>query len=280
MAHTRWLLLIGLLGACSAPPRRGPPDRMVFADDPEDDAIEAVPRARVRLQRPERMASGRPGSARPGLATTPMQPPPARCVGPHENVARSVGSTNDGRLEDGCRIAPQGPGYVAVGERAWGTDEMVAWLQWAAAQVATQFPGSAPLVVGALSAEQGGFIRPHKSHQSGRDVDLGYFHTVRSQARRFELTTASNIDAEKTWALIEALLVTGEVSFVFMDYDIQAVIYDALIDEGWPEQALEPIFQYPSPVNVAKGLIRHAKGHADHFHVRFRCAARDTGCLD
>ena len=58
-----------------------------------------------------------------------MQPPPARCVQPHDSLARSIGSTNDGRLEDGCRIAPQGPGYVAVGDRGWATDETVAWLR-------------------------------------------------------------------------------------------------------------------------------------------------------
>ncbi len=226
----------------------------------------------VRLQRP---------TSAKGLQQAPVQAPAPICAIAKRDPSRSIGAANDGTLRDGCRLPMAGAGYVGVGERVWGADATVAWLQWAAAQVALQFPGSAPLVIGALSAENGGFIAPHKSHQSGRDADIGYFHTARSQARRFELTTADNLDAEKTWAFLEALLYTGDVTFIFMDYEIQASMYEALIDNGWTEATLAPLFQYPAGPSIGRGIIRHAKGHADHFHVRLRCVDADKpDCID
>lgn len=264
-----------LLVACSgAEVYDPPPDRMEFADDPDDSALERipVPRQPVRLSRP--------ATART-LQALPVTAPAPRCDPGKADVSRSMGLANGGTLENPCRIAAAGAGYVAASGNVWATDESVAWIQWAAAQVAQQYPGSAPLVVGSLSAEQGGFLKPHKSHQSGRDADLGYFHTTRSHARRFELTGAGNLDAEKTWAFVEALLYTSEVTFIFMDYEIQAALYEALLDNGWIETTLSPLFQYPAGPGVARGIIRHASGHADHFHVRFRCADRDKpDCVD
>ncbi len=247
---------------------------MEFADDPEDSALERVPppRQAVRLVRP--------GNAR-AIQAPPVQAGVARCEGPKSDASNSVGQATDGSLTHACRIVPAGPGYVAWSANAYATDETVSWIQWAAAQVAQQYPGSPPLVIGSLSAPNGGFLKPHKSHQSGRDADIGYFHTNSSGARRFQATDASNLDAEKTWAFLEALLYTDDVAFVFMDYEIQAMVYSALLDNGWTEQTLSPLFQYPAGPGVPRGIIRHARGHADHFHVRFRCTDKDKpACID
>lgn len=269
------LIACVLLVSCGAPEvvDRGP-DHMEFADDPDDSALERIPTPRqpVRLVRPV--------SAR-AIQALPVQAPPPRCEGNKAGPSRSVGQATEGTLENPCRIAPSGPGYLSASPNAFATDESVAWIQWAAAQVAQQFPGSPLLVIGSLSAERGGFLKPHKSHQSGRDADLGYFHSNSSGARRFQATDAGNLDAEKTWAFLEALLYTGDVEFVFMDYEIQAALYNALLDNGWTETTLAPMFQYPAGPTVPRGIIRHAKGHADHFHVRFRCPERDKPeCVD
>jgi hypothetical protein len=33
---------------------------------------------------------------------------------------------------------------------------------------------------------------------------------------------------------------------------------------------LDELFQYPRGKNRTRGIIRHSKGHVNHFHVRFR----------
>ncbi len=267
-------LIAGLTAACSGAQERDlGVDEMVFADD---SAIVSIP-AWKPPPRPRRVAS----------AGTPVLPrsgplPGAVCDGNHDSPSRSIGQATDGALQDACRMPANGSGWVSVNRpSSFGTDEAVAMLQWAAAQVVAQYPGSHPVVFGALSAENGGTLRPHKSHQSGRDVDISYFHTDKRALRRFEPTDSGNLDSERTWAFLETLLYTGNVAFVFMDYNIQAVLYADLLDSGWSEDGLAGLFQYPAGPGVPRGVIRHATGHADHFHVRFRCADKDKpDCAD
>ena len=221
-------LIASLLACTEASPqrkKRRPVDRMVFRDAPEESAYERIPLPpqRVRVQ-------GRTHSATVGnvAGATAFQMPAALCQGGKDVPSRSIGPTTDGQLLDGCRIPSQGPGYIAVSPNAYGTDNTVALLQMAAAQVNRQFQGVPAVVIGALSADGGGFLKPHKSHQSGRDVDIAYLRTTKGQPRRFELTDASNLDPERTWAFLEALLSTGEVGWIFVDYEVQALLYDAL----------------------------------------------------
>lgn len=261
------------LPACSAPERDDRIDYMVFQDDDgvDDGAVISV--------RPPR----RPPAARtPLLGLPPLRAvPAANCANASERsgTSQSQGSTTAGSLTNGCQMPRSGPGWLAVNDNAFGTDETVALLQYALAATAAQFPRTPPVVVGGLSKPEGGLFRPHKSHQSGRDVDIGYAHT--SAQKRFLDAEPANLDLERTWFLLSLLLGTGKVSFVFMDYQVQAQLYEALLDQGWKEAQLEPLFQYPAGATVGQGIIRHAAGHLNHFHVRFRCPDGDRpGCLD
>lgn len=272
-----WGALLSL--GCSGPERRSGFDRMEFADPSEmDDGV--VDSAVVVIGTPRPRPRPQGGKAR--LPEPELSLPAPRCANQAERngPSMSVGSVTSGSLESPCRIAASGPGYVSTNKNGYGTDETVALLQWAALQMAQQFPGSSPLVIGALSKPEGGFYPPHKSHQSGRDVDLGY-PRVDKGARQFLPTDASSVDTERLWALLDAWLASGRLGFVFMDYDLQAVLYQDLLDGGYSEAQLEPLFQYPAPRSAPKGLIRHAAGHADHLHVRFRCPDSDRpNCVD
>lgn len=124
-------------------------------------------------------------------------------------------------------------------------------------------------------------MRGHRSHQSGRDIDIGYFATDDRTLKSFERMDAGDLDVERTWTLVGALLHTGEVHYIFMDYDLQAIFYDWLQDSDVDEGTLTRIFQYPNGRSARRGIIRHADGHRDHFHVRFRCSAQDgDDCVD
>ena len=264
--------------ACSAPEREPGFDRMEFANQPELDdgvvesAVEVI-QGRVR-PRP----AGSPKAQKEALVVLPAP----RCANQsdREGPSLSVGGVTSGALESPCRITSAGPGYISTNKNGYGTDETVALLQWAAGQMAAQFPGSPPLVIGAISKAEGGFYPPHKSHQSGRDVDIGFPRTDHG-AKQFQPTDASTLDTERLWSLLDAWLASGRLGFVFMDYDLQAALYQDLLDHGFSERQLAPIFQYPAPKSAPQGLIRHAAGHADHLHVRFRCPETDKpGCVD
>lgn len=267
-----------MLAACGAAEREPGFDRMEFANQPElddgvvDSAVEVI-NGRVR-PRPT-------GSAKVPKESLLTLPAP-RCANQNEREgpSMSVGGVTSGSLESPCRIAASGPGYVSTNKNGFGTEETIALLQWAAALMAEQFPGSPPLVIGAISKAEGGLYPPHKSHQSGRDVDLGYPRTDRA-ARQFLPTDSSTLDTERLWSLLDAWLASGRLGFVFMDYDLQAVLYQDLLDHGYSERQLSPIFQYPAAKSAPQGLIRHAAGHADHLHVRFRCPETDRpSCVE
>ena len=196
-----------------------------------------------------------------------------------EKQSASVGKPNGGRLEGGVQFPKEGPGWMRKGGNGFGTDETVRILNWAFQENARVFPGTVPVVLGDLSAEGGGPLKSHKSHQSGRDADIGYFADGNRPLRFFETMDESNLDTEKTWHLVETLVVTGYVRFIFMSYRVQELLYEEALQAGWTPENLASIFQYPRGPKARQGLIRHAKGHQDHFHIRFKCPAGDAECI-
>jgi hypothetical protein len=55
-----------------------------------------------------------------------------------------------------------------------------------------------------------------------------------------------------------------------MDYRIQKLLYEYAEKKGVNEDTLDELFQYPRGRGRTHGLIRHWRGHSNHFHVRFR----------
>jgi murein endopeptidase len=192
---------------------------------------------------------------------------------------RSVGKASGGRLPNGRRLPAEGRGLVRKNDKApYGTDETVALLLWAGDQMVTLYPGTVPMVVGDLSREGGGRLKPHASHQTGRDADLGYFQKENRYYRQFSETTLDSIDVEKTWTLLELLLSSRQVDYMFIDRRLHKALYEEASRRGWPEAELKQLFEAPVGNSPRTGLIRHQKGHLNHFHVRFRCDPSDEQC--
>jgi hypothetical protein len=196
-----------------------------------------------------------------------------------DKTSESIGAPNGGSLRHARKLPAEGPGWVCMSDRVYGTDETLLLLSWAMAEVERRFAGTAPVVVGDISAEGGGKLSPHRSHQSGRDADIGYYLLGNIPARKFERMNEQNFDAEKSWQLLENLLRTGEVMFVFVDYELQPLLYQAALGNGWADSTLAGVFQYPEGKSARTGIVRHSSGHADHFHVRFRCPRTDAACI-
>jgi len=98
----------------------------------------------------------------------------------------SVGFVDAGRLLNGVQF-PSGEGWLVVSPgKAWGTGETVAYVEAAIAAVRAQYPNAPRLRVNQISAKDGGYIQPHQSHQSGRDVDLAFYYPGSREGDRRE----------------------------------------------------------------------------------------------
>ncbi|MEM6295410.1 MAG: penicillin-insensitive murein endopeptidase, partial [Myxococcota bacterium] len=164
-----------------------------------------------------------------------------------------------------------GPGYMLkTPKHAWGTPRTVAAIQGALRRYVDRGLGGPDVHVGDISLQRGGPFPPHLSHQDGRDVDVGYvLQGEFADVSRFVIASRGRLDVVRSWALLDAFLATDRVRYVFVDYALQRILYAYAKEQGVPQDRLDALFQYPRGSAAARGLIRHWRGHANHFHVRF-----------
>lgn len=191
--------------------------------------------------------------------------------------AVSVGKPNKGKLVNGKALPENDKLYtIRRPEEAFGSSHTLSHLQAAIADFRRTTGYDRELVIGAISKKSGGRISPHSSHQSGRDVDIRM--PAKKGVKSSEMDDASDIDWNATWALIRALVATGEVQYIFMSHSRQKYLYEAAKKAGAKKDELERIIQYPAKAKTNNGIVRHAKGHDVHIHVRFTCASNETKC--
>jgi penicillin-insensitive murein endopeptidase len=177
----------------------------------------------------------------------------------------SLGLPNRGMLINPVEF-PESPFWKrADPTHSWGTRESVEFVEYGIKRVNEQFPDSPVLYVGDFSAHGGGRLRPHKSHQSGRDVDIGYYYT--GEAVWYRRADARNLDRARTWALLKALITHTPVEYVFMDRGIQPLLKEYALAQGEDPEWLSRVFGGTS--KAGDPIVRHRAGHATHFHVRF-----------
>ncbi|MBJ6762996.1 penicillin-insensitive murein endopeptidase [Myxococcaceae bacterium JPH2] len=174
----------------------------------------------------------------------------------------SVGFVESGRMVNSVQF-PQGKDWIVVSpEQAWATNETVDALAGVIRDVRSRFPNVPPIRVNAMSAKEGGYIRPHKSHQNGRDVDLGFYYPTVDPVRARE--RERYIDVAMNWELVRTLVTTTDVQMILVDKRVQKVLYDYALAHGEDKAWLNSLFNAgPS------SILKHARHHRDHFHVRF-----------
>jgi len=190
----------------------------------------------------------------------------------------SVGRPSDGFLVDGKQLRSFPGARVRNPDRCWGTPESVDLLVEAVIETQNQFPGTADLLIGDFSRKNGGYLYPHKSHQSGRDVDLTIYKKSNTAERFFQTATPRNMDVDRVWFLLETLLLTDRVRYVFLDYQLQETLYE-YAKWGYSQERLALWFQYPRGKRSRAGIIRHVPGHKDHIHIRFKCPETHRWCV-
>ena len=194
-----------------------------------------------------------------------------------DTVARGHGTPNRGKMSHGEPL-PKAEKYVIMHRhRAFGTHYIVATLKSLFDAYALRYPRARPVVIGDLSYRTGRRIKPHLSHRNGRDVDLTYPRLDEPKDyRRFHYIARAQLDAERTLWLLHEMVASGYVERVFMDYWVQRAVYGEAKRRGAPEAWLEAVFEYPKWGGDA--VVKRAKGHDDHMHVRFFCQSTDTRC--
>jgi penicillin-insensitive murein endopeptidase len=209
----------------------------------------------------------------------------------------SCGSANRGALYGAVLLPRAGVGFSTPEPwwsrgRRYGTAELVGLIMRAAAAVEQQHPGGL-LGVADLSAEYGGALPGHRSHQSGRDADLVFYaldprgspfppdqHMAYythsglgqyAQAPSFAPDIAERyFDLARNWALVRALLTDteSEVEHIFVSSRVRRWLLEYAHQIGEPDELL-------ARATRVLRKPRGVDGHNDHMHVRVRCSADD-----
>lgn len=178
----------------------------------------------------------------------------------------SAGRPNRGFLYNGVQLPDDGTRFrLEEPENAYGTAETIAGLSAAVEEVHRLFPDTKALSVGHISRAGGGWLRPHKSHQNGRDVDVGFYYS--DDSRWYRAASADNLDVARTWALLSAMERAAGLEYVFVDRSLHDLLRRHAEAIGEPAAFIEYMFDGPMPVRGP--IIRHARGHQTHLHVRF-----------
>jgi penicillin-insensitive murein endopeptidase len=234
----------------------------------------------------------------------------AGCAAPfyYDGTSASLGHHGDGALRDAARLPPDGDGYTVPGPwRArnsnFGTDELVGLVARSSRAVERRWPGGVA-AIGDLSRRGGGASAEHKSHQSGRDVDVFYFAVdgagrpvrpgdalyrfnaegravrwspARGQKPPPQRVPAYRFDVQRNWAMVRALITDpgAEVQWIFIQHNLAALLMREAAAAG----------EDPAVLARAAFILHEpsdAEAHDDHMHVRIYCDATDraVGCVD
>jgi penicillin-insensitive murein endopeptidase len=176
----------------------------------------------------------------------------------------SIGTPNAGALVNGVQ-AVASPLYTLVSPgNAWGTRETIDYLDSAVQAVHDEFPDTPALALGDIGARHGGPLRPHISHQAGRDLDLSFYY--RDGTKWYARGTRDNLDFPRLWALVRALIAKTDIDLILLDHGLQEPLKEYALSIGEDPAWLDQIFASKA---AQRAIIRHAPGHATHLHLRF-----------
>ncbi len=176
----------------------------------------------------------------------------------------SIGVPNNGRLVNGVQPSEGALFEVVAPEFSYGTKETIEYLNAAVREVHDKHADTPPLHIGHISKKSGGHLSPHLSHQSGRDVDLGYYY--KDKRAWYRRATWNTLDVDRTWTLVRALVTKTDVDLILIDYSIQSLLKKHALQIGEDKAWVHKLFQGSGD---RPAIIRHARGHATHIHVRF-----------
>jgi LysM repeat protein/murein endopeptidase len=221
---------------------------------PKTATSKAAPKTATSKAAPK-TATSKPAEQQPG----PI-PADIRELGP-----MSVGHPHAGYLVNGVKLPNSDDWVITVPSQAYGTEETNDALALCIGQVRRDIPDSPKVMLGSLSAERGGHLPPHKSHRTGRDVDVYFFRQPGAQWSR--AATESDIDLRRTWALLRCFVTQTDVDMVLIDKKVQGWLENYALSVGEDPDWVKDLFHDHGSYKTA--VVRHVPGHVAHMHVRF-----------
>lgn len=219
----------------------------------------------------------------------------AGCIGAPSPLAPgvhgSIGVPHRGCLTGGASLPDKGEGFERFRKHdvRWGNPRLVHAIRTAAAAVARARPGGAPLLVGDMSRELGGFSPGHASHRNGRDADL-ILYALTPDGRPVRTPGFINygpdglavhegkfyrLDLDRTWLLVKALIEAPDsnVQWLFFASWLEALVIEHARARGEPDDL----------VHKAESVLLQpgdSLPHADHLHLRVACTPDElvAGC--
>lgn len=184
---------------------------------------------------------------------------------PLQAITAAIGQPYHGRLVNGIPFPTQFPGYQLREEnKTRTTPEVIGAVLDAIDGVREKYPDTCDLYLGDFTIGEGGPASHHRSHQNGRDVDMGLYAKGNRRLDSLHVMNESNLDAAKTWLLMEGLIRSQRVQYIFMDRSVQRIIYEYALSHGVDRAYLDQLFS-----NSKGSLVKHVPNHVDHMHVRF-----------
>ena len=198
--------------------------------------------------------------------------------------SESIGSPDSGSLRRAVPMV-EGPGRILTAKKwkSWATDTTISQLDHFFKSWAQNYPEAPPILVGNLSARDGGHLDPHKSHQSGRDVDIAYPTLGQGDPPHWEVMTQANLDSKRTWQLLMLLRKESKAEVLFMDRSLQQELdryarANHLIPEAELGRWLQYSQEHGSSAGSGRPFIQHVPGHRDHLHIRLSCPESSKRC--
>lgn len=177
----------------------------------------------------------------------------------------SIGKPNAGQLINGIRPSESPLYHLTDPANAWGTAETVQAVCHVLEVVAKTHPDTPVVDIGDISAKYGGPLRPHHSHQSGRDVDLGLYYR-QAGTRWYTRATRDTLDVQRTWTLIRSLVTDTPIELILLDHSLQQAVEAYAVSIERDPEWVHSLFKGDG---TKPALIRHSPGHSTHLHLRF-----------
>lgn len=251
---------------------------------------QAVPGAPVTPPaKPPQERDGRPAEIEPLWPDTRAYPESVnKILRPLiEGENQAYGPPSRGRLANGVNLIPLAE---ALGEISgfqimqpqrrisFGTSELVSMVIKIGQWIYNRFGPSFKLDVRNMSAEKGGRLAGHDSHQNGLDADIGYIFDETNTSGQMQRATHPNgkvkdtFQVDKQWELFKALIKSDRVQFLLVSKTVKRALCQHVqkVETG---EALEEAQQ------ILKRISDRFANHDNHFHMRVKCGPKQRFCV-
>jgi len=222
-------------------------------------------------------------TALPTAAHSEKDLPPKFRKAPYSLMSLTIGHPNAGWQVRAKRLKKRPYLRIKAGseERSYGHPALVLMLRRSAREVARAARGSV-MLVGDLSAKSGGPLSGHRSHQSGRDADVGFYmldakgkpvtpeqFVVFGSDGKAKDGSGRTFDDRRNWLLVQSWVrdKRAGLSHIFVERHLR----QHLLAYGQSQPAFK---KYVPEVAALLKQPEDAMPHDDHFHVRVSCPAR------